>query len=665
MQHPALRRVLCCACHRRGETKREGAALALGSLALSTLSGGMPHVDYSKWDAVVADEVCEFGDLDPEERQKYYKVVERAEGYLEEARKEADEEKERQREYAEAPDMSWTGGREFRDYQEFTRAKIELVHRPEGLAAFKKGEYKKAAQIWSLGLEVLQHASPVGPDMDVFALDLYCMLKSNLVQAMIKLEQWDEAKRFATEVLDQRPLHEKALFRRALCSVHFSDWQAAARDLGLVLKGSPGNAEAAELYRDVKNRLHEEQQSSRSMGKEITSDLRPGGSRNLRKDGTLRKLAVLRDPPPDCPSVHFPDRLAAKGGWCRKEWRTFGLAGVAAGFSCRDRPVITAHMTLRSMGGMELFNSRTVEKRPESKEERESIQETQRTIAMLDDLADKRPRMPEEWVKKFPRSPLRWQAGDPMMYKGFDLAAHSMAVGEISVFEVDQPLLEPTVEKVFTKLNTYSVSAGLPSLDFTLDSGTVANLYEDYDEDDVEEELEQNQRQRTVRLELELLCVRMYRDISVDNDGSCVVGVLRTQNPDVSESDPVLRLGCLVRATFVSGRPLDGIPTFFFRATTWVFGEEEGVEGKDGRWVPLIVREALVEGLKLKPLRRGALVEIRKWKGPTLEQLNPLEARRWHENARNLRAPPTSMMVRILEIDSDPDSELSGDEEAV
>jgi hypothetical protein len=212
------------------------------------------------------------------------------------------------------------------------------------------------------------------------------------------------------------------------------------------------------------------------------------------------------------------------------------------------------------------------------------------------------------------------------MYDGFDLAVRTMKPGERALFEVDQPRLSPSVEKFYEKQGHHSGVAGLPQLIYHIEEERLSILEDEMTEKDLE--LDQK-TQRGVRVELQLLGVLTFRDLSPQGDGSYLHGVL---HPGLQEAGPVRR-GDLVRGSFFINRPFDGSLLVQNAYVEWRLGEDEGKfdhvgENKEpfrpdgGAFVPKCVRDAILK-VDWVELHYGALVEMRLREGPELHEICP------------------------------------------
>merc|ERR1740121_3011621 len=101
---------------------------------------------------------------------------------------------------------------------------------------------------------------------------------------------------------------------------------------------------------------------------------------------------------------------------------------------------------------------------PSSPEERDRIRLRMQQVAELDQKAGKAHRLPKDFYGREELQPMRWRYCDPSVYSGFDLAARSMQLGEVALFEIDQPLLEPSVAEFYKQDGGAARVAGLPQL---------------------------------------------------------------------------------------------------------------------------------------------------------------------------------------------------------
>jgi len=246
------------------------------------------------------------------------------------------------------------------------------------------------------------------------------------------------------------------------------------------------------------------------------------------------------------------------------------------------------------------------------------------------------------------------------MYKGFDLAVRTLKYKERAVFEVDQPMLNPSVEAFYEKLGFHSGLAGLPQLVYHIEEERLAIL-----EDEVpEKELDLDSKtQRGVKVELQMLAMFVYRDVSPNLDGAKLHGILYPGSPQ----DPPIKKGDLIRGGFFITRPFDGGLLTQNAYVEWRLGEDEGLYEKEGEnreplrpgggsFVPKCVADALLS-VHWTQLHWGCLVEVRSRVGPELHEICPQYAKQFEQARRDNHkkgkkgGAPVSVMVQIFPAD--------------
>lgn len=336
-------------------------------------------------------------------------------------------------------------------------------------------------------------------------------------------------------------------------------------------------------------------------------------------DGTVRKLRIEEYGEGD------PDE---RPNWLKPEWLQNG----------REKVVVTCQMVITSHGGEELYNSKEYRPHPETKQARDELKEYMEMVNFLDQEAKKAPRLIGDFYRKVKKRPVRWYLGDPGMYKGFDLAVRTMKPGERALFEVDQPMLSPSVEDFYQKTGFHSGIAGLPQLVYHIEEERLAILEEEIPEKDLDLD---SKVQRGVKVELSLLGYIVFRDLSPAGDGSRLHAVLHPGLPDA----PVIRRGDLLSGAFFINRPFDGSLLVQNGYVQWRLGQDEGLYEKlgenqeplrpdGGAFVPKCVGDALLQADWME-LHYGALVEVRLRAGPELHEIAPQYAKQFEQARRD------------------------------
>jgi peptidylprolyl isomerase len=115
-----------------------------------------------------------------------------------------------------------------------------------GNAAFGKGDYATAIASYKAALQSVDKLGderPLDDPAQQAALDaLRVSVNSNLAFALMKLQQWAEARACATSALKVDKSNSKALFRRGTCAVNMGLLDEARADLISAAKAAPADA---------------------------------------------------------------------------------------------------------------------------------------------------------------------------------------------------------------------------------------------------------------------------------------------------------------------------------------------------------------------------------------------------------------------------------------
>jgi len=597
------------------------------------------RLDYSRFNNVGEDTKAQrietgdivWDDLNMTEKKDVFHQEEQIQAILEQKRQEEDDWK---RQLKEKPsDLSWVQGRHFATYEAFCVGRVECTFKKAGNEAFKGGNHDEALQHWNAGVDMLLALGTIPPE----AWIVICILRNNLAQVYLKKGMWNKVKELTEKVLEREPTNEKALYRRAQAFFALSIWDKAEKDLELLVKHNPGNKEGAKLLAECRRKLGRDQKKLK--GKAV-NDI-ANGILELTSDGTVRKLKIEEYGEGDA------DEAAS---WFKDSWLGKG----------EEKAVVTCQIVITSHGGEELYNSREYRPFPETKKARDELKEYMDMVQFLDEEGGKKPRLVGDFYQKVKKKPVRWALGDPGMYKGFDLAVRTLKYKERAVFEVDQPMLNPSVEAFYEKLGFHSGLAGLPQLVYHIEEERLAIL-----EDEVpEKELDLDSKtQRGVKVELQMLAMFVYRDVSPNLDGAKLHGILYPGSPQ----DPPIKKGDLIRGGFFITRPFDGGLLTQNAYVEWRLGEDEGLYEKEGEnreplrpgggsFVPKCVADALLS-VHWTQLHWGCLVEVRSRVGPELHEICPQYAKQFEQARRDNHkkgkkgGAPVSVMVQIFPAD--------------
>jgi len=614
----------------------EGGATAASSEEVPKKKIQGDRLDYSRFKDIGKDDKEErmksgdvvWDDLAAEEKKKVWEAEEQMESVLERKRQEEDDWKRQLRE--KPADLTWVQGKHFASYEAFCVGRVEATLKKTGNEAFQKGDYDKARADWEGGIQMLLALGEPPPE----ALALVCVLRNNLAQLHVKRGEWNKVKELTDKILGREPTNNKALYRRAQAFFAYSIWDKAERDLELCVKHHPSNKDAGLLLQTVQHKLGKDRAT---LGGKAVSDI-AAGLEELVPDGTVRKLRIEEYGEGD------PDE---RPKWLKPEWLETG----------DEKVVVTCQMIIWSVGGEELYNSKEYRPFPDTKQGRDELKEYMDMVNFLDQEAKKAPRIVGDFYRKVKKRPVRWYLGDPGMYKGFDLAVRTMKPGERALFEVDQPMLNPSVEKFYEKCGFHSGIAGLPQLIYHIEEERLSILEDEVPDNELDLD---NKTQRGVRVELQLLGVIVFKDVSPTRDGGKLHGVLHPGLPEA----PLIRRGDLVRGSFYINRPFDGSLLVQNAYVEWTLGVDEGLYEKQGEnkeplrpdggaFVPRCVGQALLD-VDWVELHYGALVEVRMRFGPELHEIAPQykeqfeQARREAHKKGKKGGGACSILVQIL-----------------
>lgn len=522
-------------------------------------------------------------------------------------------------------DESWMFDVDLDSYEDFTIKRTWRVVKVRGSEHFKAGKHQQAEQQWLGGVQLVEKVGTSWPT----ASELVVQLRCNLAQLYIKQSRWAEANKMASAALEVEPGCEKALYRRGLIRIHYKDWAEARRDLEKLVGLYPENAEAAQKLDEVKEALRREgakRDRLKGVGMQLSNAIE-----ELTPDGTLRKICVM------APGEERPEDLHWVWPWGREEW--LGPS--------REKAVITAHVVVRSVGGEELFSTRTRLVLPESPQERDELRYQMQQVAELDDRAGKVARTPTDFYDREALHPMRWRYGDPAVYSGFDLAARSMRLGERAVFEIDQPLLEPSVCEFYKKDGGAARVAGLPSFKHHIEERKLSLLAEELPEWELDLE---SKTQRTVRVELELLSLELCRDMSTSKNGEYLLRIAQS----CSKGGRRLHKGQKVVGDFVIAGALSGKALYHVQQAVWVIGSEgqESFVDRPGQrpaWIPKCIGQ-MFRDANWALLCEGARLEARLQDGPAPMELNPALARDLNWKRAFGHRPPVAISVDFFQI---------------
>lgn len=257
----------------------------------------------------------------------------------------------------------------------------------QGNSKFKEGAFFEAKCLYSGALEMLERCCLHQDKADA----AWVGLKNNIALCDFKREEWTRVIDVTTEVLAREPANTKALYRRGVAQLGSGRQQAARSDLRRVLELEPGNAEARQKLVELSRQSRAAREASREQAARVRGFLageRLDAGIALCEDGGVRKLQS---------NEHDP----VLASWIKREWLDpdSGLVGV-----------VSAHVVMRTEAGQELLSSRKAEQKA--------------------------------------AEPCRWVIDDSYVgvFKGWNVAAKSSQLKEISRFEVARYTMDPSIE---------------------------------------------------------------------------------------------------------------------------------------------------------------------------------------------------------------------------
>jgi len=126
-----------------------------------------------------------------------------------------------------------------------------------GSASFKKGEYEAALKSYEEALDYLEGTDEWAEQTASQAKPILLSLRLNLTNCNLKLQQWTEATRHATEALKIDSANSKALFRRGVARVKSGFLNEGRDDLFEAAKLEPKDADIRREFEAAKKLLQE------------------------------------------------------------------------------------------------------------------------------------------------------------------------------------------------------------------------------------------------------------------------------------------------------------------------------------------------------------------------------------------------------------------------
>lgn len=156
---------------------------------------------------------------------------------------------------------SFEDGKEAWELDINEKIKRAVRDREEGGKAYRDGNLEGAERRYARALRLLV-CTPGDAEEEKITL------LSNLAACDLKKGRLRDAEVRCTRVLDQKPDHVKALYRRGVARAGMSDWMGARADFEKLLKLDPGNKEARrEIIKVREKQKNEQVQISKALGK--------------------------------------------------------------------------------------------------------------------------------------------------------------------------------------------------------------------------------------------------------------------------------------------------------------------------------------------------------------------------------------------------------------
>jgi FK506-binding protein 4/5 len=133
---------------------------------------------------------------------------------------------------------------------------------------FKQGKNARALKIYDIALDFVRTDYDLKTDEDkAAAKKLKHVVELNIAAVHLKLRNWTEAEKHATNVLNEDKSNTKALLRRGKAYTELDRWQDAKRDFTAVIE-KEGSAEAADAKKEMQalnNRIQEQNNKEKKL----------------------------------------------------------------------------------------------------------------------------------------------------------------------------------------------------------------------------------------------------------------------------------------------------------------------------------------------------------------------------------------------------------------
>ncbi|CAJ2671797.1 unnamed protein product [Trifolium pratense] len=135
-----------------------------------------------------------------------------------------------------------------------TQEKLEACEQKkhDGNLLFKAQNFSRASKKYEKAVKYIEFDHTFSEDEKLHANTLRLSCNLNNAACKLKLEEYTEAARLCTKVLEQDPLNVKALYRRCQAYLKTSDLEKAEADIKKALIIDPNNREIKLEYKELK-----------------------------------------------------------------------------------------------------------------------------------------------------------------------------------------------------------------------------------------------------------------------------------------------------------------------------------------------------------------------------------------------------------------------------
>jgi tetratricopeptide (TPR) repeat protein len=145
------------------------------------------------------------------------------------------------------------------------RMRMVVKNKEEGTELFQAGNYRMAAARYHKALTHAAKFFDLGPDDQTEVNNLKLSINLNIAQCYLKMENWDQAIRYADESLVLSPTSAKALFRRAAAFESKKDLEKAHEDLKKAVEYAPDDKGIQKALDKVKKLIQKETEKEKKM----------------------------------------------------------------------------------------------------------------------------------------------------------------------------------------------------------------------------------------------------------------------------------------------------------------------------------------------------------------------------------------------------------------